>query len=134
VRGSRCFERPYCSRYCCSEAIKNALKLKELDPEKDITILYRDIRTYGLKEDFYKKARELNVKFIRFDEERKPEVKVEGGKVTVSVFDPVMNEPVDLRADILALSVGTVPTRKTRPSARCSRSPRTRTVSSWRPT
>jgi heterodisulfide reductase subunit A len=107
--GSRCFERPYCSRYCCSEAIKNALKLKELDPEKDITILYRDIRTYGLKEDFYKKARELNVKFVRFDEDRKPEVKVDGGKVTVSVFDPVMNEPVDLKADILALSVGTVP-------------------------
>ena len=107
--GSRSFERPYCSRYCCSEAIKNALKLKELDPEKDITILYRDIRTYGLKEDFYKKARELNVKFIRFDEERKPEVKVDGGKVTVSVFDPVMNDPVDLRADVLALSVGTVP-------------------------
>ena len=107
--GSRNFERPYCSRYCCSEAIKNALKLKELDPEKDVTILYRDIRTYGLKEDFYKKARELNVKFVRFDEERKPEVKVDGGKVTVSVFDPVMNEPVDLRADILALSVGTVP-------------------------
>jgi len=107
--GSRSFERPYCSRYCCSEAIKNALKLKELDPEKDVTILYRDIRTYGLKEDFYKKARELNVKFVRFDEERKPEVKVDGGKVTVSVFDPVMNEPVDLRADILALSVGTVP-------------------------
>ncbi len=107
--GSRSFERPYCSRYCCSEAIKNALKLKELDPEKDITILYRDIRTYGLKEDFYKRARELNVKFVRFDEERKPEVKVDGGKVTVSVFDHVMNEPVDLKADILALSVGAAP-------------------------
>ncbi len=55
--GSRIPERPYCSRYCCSEAIKNALKLKEADPEKDITILYRDIRTFGLKEDYYKKAR-----------------------------------------------------------------------------
>jgi heterodisulfide reductase subunit A len=107
--GSRSFERPYCSRYCCSEAIKNALKLKELDPEKDITILYRDIRTYGLKEDFYKRARELNVKFVRFDEERKPEVKADGGKVIVSVFDHVMNETVDLKADILALSVGAAP-------------------------
>ncbi len=107
--GSRNDERPYCSRYCCSEAIKNALKLKEADPNKDITVIYRDIRTYGLKEDYYKKARELNVKFIRYDENRKPEVSTDGTKLTVKIFDPILNESVELKTALLALSVGTVP-------------------------
>jgi heterodisulfide reductase subunit A2 len=107
--GSRTNERPYCSRYCCSEAMKNALKLKEMDPGKDVTIIYRDIRTFGLKEDYYKKARELNVKFVRYDEDRKPEVTDNGGKLAIKVFDPIMNAPVTLNADYLALSVGTVP-------------------------
>ncbi len=107
--GSRIPERPYCSRYCCSEAIKNALKLKEADPAREITILYRDIRTFGLKEDYYKRAREADIRFVRYDEERKPEVKEENGRISVSVFDPILNEPVALKADLLALSVGTVP-------------------------
>jgi heterodisulfide reductase subunit A-like polyferredoxin len=107
--GSRCAERPYCSRYCCSEAIKNALMLKEADPKRDVTILYRDIRTFGLKEDYYKKARELNVKFIQFDEDRKPDVRLNGKHLVVSVFDPIMNEPADIQADMLVLSVGTAP-------------------------
>jgi len=107
--GSRTKERPYCSRYCCSEAMKNALKLKEMDPEKDVTIIYRDVRTFGLKEDFYKKARELNVKFIRYDEDRKPEVSEAGGKISIRVFDPILNDYVTLATDLLALSVGTVP-------------------------
>jgi len=107
--GSRTKERPYCSRYCCSEAMKNALKLKELDPHKDVTIIYRDVRTFGLKEDFYKKARELNVKFIRYDEDRTPEVKDQGGTLSIRVFDPILNDYVTLKSDILALSVGTIP-------------------------
>jgi heterodisulfide reductase subunit A len=107
--GSRTPERPYCSRYCCSEAMKNALKLKEMDPNKDVTIIYRDIRTFGLKEDYYKKARELNVKFIRYDEDRKPEISQKGDRVVVRAFDPILNASVDLPADLLALSVGTVP-------------------------
>ena len=107
--GSRDATRPYCSRVCCSQAIKNALKLKEADPQKDVTIIYRDIRTYGLKEDYYKKAREMNVRFIRYDEDRKPEVREEGEGVVVSVFDPILNDSVEIKADILALSVATVP-------------------------
>ena len=107
--GSRNAERPYCSRYCCSEAIKNVLALKQADPAKDITVIYRDIRTFGLKEDYYKQAREANVKFVRYDEDRKPEVKSEGGRVSVTVFDPILNEPVKIETDLLALSVGTVP-------------------------
>jgi len=107
--GSRNAERPYCSRYCCSEAIKNVLALKQADPAKDITVIYRDIRTFGLKEDYYKQAREANVKFVRYDEDRKPEVKSEDGRVSVTVFDPILNEPVKIETDLLALSVGTVP-------------------------
>ncbi len=105
--GSRTAERPYCSRYCCTEALKNALKLKEDNPDRDITILYRDIRTYGFKEDYYKKAREANIKFICYeDEDRKPEVSSNGSKVSVKVFDPILNERVEIETDLLALSVG----------------------------
>ncbi|MBA4423439.1 MAG: 4Fe-4S ferredoxin, partial [Syntrophus sp. (in: bacteria)] len=107
--GSRIAERPWCSRYCCSEAIKNALKLKEVDPTREVTVIYRDVRTFGLKEDYYKKAREADVRFVRYDEERKPEVKAAGDKIAVSVFDPILNEAIEIRADLLALSVGTVP-------------------------
>jgi heterodisulfide reductase subunit A len=107
--GSRDKERPYCSRYCCSEAIKNALELKEADPSRDITIIYRDIRTFAFKEDYYKKARELNVKFISYEENRKPEVIASGDKVEVRIFDPILNEEISLPADLVALSVGVVP-------------------------
>ncbi|MHB9099319.1 MAG: NAD(P)-binding protein, partial [Syntrophales bacterium] len=101
--GSRTAERPWCSRYCCSEAIKNALKLKEADPAREVTVIYRDIRTFGLKEDYYKRAREADVRFVRYDEERKPEVKAAGDGIAVSVFDPILNETVEIRADLLAL-------------------------------
>jgi len=107
--GSREAERPYCSRYCCSQAVKNALKLKESDPDREVTIIYRDIRTFGLKEDYYKKARERDVRFIRYEEDRKPEVIEDGHGVIVSVYDPVLNEPVEIRGDILALAVATLP-------------------------
>ncbi|MBI5015591.1 MAG: FAD-dependent oxidoreductase [Deltaproteobacteria bacterium] len=107
--GSRSPEHPYCSRYCCSEAIKNALKLKEADPNRQVTVLYRDVRTYGLKEDYYRRARELGVEFVRYDEDRKPEVRERGGRLGVKVFDPVLNEPVELEADLVALSVGAAP-------------------------
>ena len=107
--GSRDKERPYCSRYCCSEAVKNALELKAADPSRDITIIYRDIRTFAFKEDYYKKAREENIKFISYEEDRKPEVVASGDKVEVKIFDPILNEAVVLPADVVALSVGVVP-------------------------
>ena len=107
--GARDKERPYCSRYCCSEAVKNALELKAADPSRDITIIYRDIRTFAFKEDYYKKARELNIKFISYEEDRKPEVVASGDKVEVKVFDPILNEQVNLPADVVALSIGVVP-------------------------
>ncbi len=106
--GSRNDERPYCSRICCVEAIKNALALKEKNPDMDIYILYRDIRTYGFKEEFYRRAREKGVIFIRYTPEREPVVAMKDGKLTVSVLEPVLNMTIDLTPDMLVLSSGVV--------------------------
>ncbi|MBA7673895.1 tRNA 5-methylaminomethyl-2-thiouridine biosynthesis bifunctional protein MnmC [subsurface metagenome] len=106
--GSRDEERPYCSRVCCSEAIKNALKIKELSPETNIYILFRDIRTYGFRESYYTKARQQNVMFIRFDEDRKPEVTKNGNGLNVEIFDLTLKKPIKISADLLVLSAGIV--------------------------
>ena len=85
--GSREEEHPYCSRVCCSTAVANALKIKEISPRTEVIILYRDMRTYGQKELYYKKAREAGVRFIRFEPEAQPEVEIADGKLEVTVFD-----------------------------------------------
>ncbi|MDO8567296.1 MAG: FAD-dependent oxidoreductase, partial [Dehalococcoidales bacterium] len=85
--GSREEEHMYCSRVCCTQAIKNALRLKKENPETEVYILYRDIRTYGKQELFYREAREKGVLFVRYDEKRKPEVTQASGKLAVKVFD-----------------------------------------------
>jgi heterodisulfide reductase subunit A len=107
--GSRNEERPYCSRLCCSAAIKNALKIKALDPEINIYILYRDVRTYGLLEDYYTKAREAGIFFIRYDLESKPEVSIEKGALKISVHDPSLGERLDLNPQLLVLSTAVIP-------------------------
>jgi heterodisulfide reductase subunit A-like polyferredoxin len=107
--GSRNDEHPYCSRLCCSAAIKNALKIKALDPEINIYILYRDIRTYGLLEEYYTKAREAGVLFIRYDPDHKPEVRIEQGALKVSVHDPSLGEELDLNPQLLVLSAAVIP-------------------------
>ncbi len=96
----------YCSRLCCQEPIKNSLKIKELNPDVNIYVLYRDIRTYGFNELFYLQAREKGVTFIRYDVEKKPEVKEAGNRLTVSVFDITLGDTVELPADRLILSAG----------------------------
>ena len=120
--GSRNDERPYCSRVCCTQAVKNALKIKEINPQAKIFILYRDIRTYGLKEKYYTKAREKGIIFIRYDKEKPPEVKevasnelkdqVAAGfslrNLQVKVFDPLLGEEIELQPDILVLSMATL--------------------------
>ena len=75
--GSREPDRPYCSRICCAEAVKNAIELKELNPDTDVYVLYRDIRTYGMREEYYRKARELGVVFIRYSPDQQPDVRLE---------------------------------------------------------
>jgi len=116
--GSRNGERPYCSRVCCSQSIKNALKLKEIKPEMNIYILYRDMRTYGFKEDYYQEARRRGVIFLRYDLDHKPEVRTvkENGQylLRVKVYDPVMGEEFIIKADILALGVATIPSAELR--------------------
>jgi heterodisulfide reductase subunit A2 len=111
--GCRNEERNYCSRVCCSQAIKNALKLKEMKPEMDIYILFRDMRTYGLMEDYYRDASEKDIKFIRYEPEDPPQVEaveVEGRHVVrVSVTDPILGQGLAIDADYLALAAAVIP-------------------------
>ena len=105
--GSRNSERPNCSRTCCATAVKNSLKLKELNPDAEITILYRDVRTYGLAEPYYAKAREQGVLFVRYEPEEKPEVTLDGQKLTVSFMDKVIRERMNITPDFVVLSAAT---------------------------
>jgi len=107
--GSRNDDRPYCSRICCSEAIKNALKLKSTAPEKNVYVLYRDIRTYGFKEDYYEKAREAGILFIRYDPEREPRLETGGNGLGVVVHEPILHDDLLIQTDLLVLSPGIVP-------------------------
>jgi heterodisulfide reductase subunit A len=107
--GSRDKERPYCSRICCSESIKNALKIKEISPDTNVYILYRDIRTYGFRESYYTKARQQNVIFIRYEQDIKPEVSRNGSGLQVEVFDQTLRMPIEISADLVILSAGIVP-------------------------
>jgi len=101
----------YCSRICCTTALKNALKLKELDPKADVTVIYRDIRTYGFKERLYTEARRAGVRFVHYDFDRKPEVHLNGpgSPVTVDLLDPILNRKLRLTPDLLVLSMPIVP-------------------------
>ncbi|MCB2226703.1 MAG: FAD-dependent oxidoreductase [Desulfarculaceae bacterium] len=112
--GCRNEERGYCSRVCCGESIKNALALKEADPEREVYILFRDMRTYGFKEDYYREASEKGVRFIRYTPEDPPRVEAtdddEGRPVLrVSLTDPVLAEELAIDADLLALAAAVVP-------------------------
>ncbi len=110
--GSRNEERNYCSRICCSESIKNALTLKEINPKMDIYILFRDIRTYGFKEDYYREAANKDVRFIRYELEDKPQVETveENGRqiLRVTVTDQLLGKRLEIDTDILALAAATI--------------------------
>ncbi|MGD0507736.1 MAG: FAD-dependent oxidoreductase, partial [Terriglobales bacterium] len=107
--GSRDADHPYCSRVCCAEAIKNALKIKEVSPQTHVYVLYRDIRTYGFKESYYTKARQQGVVFVRYDEDRKPEVSRNSEKLYVAVYDQTLGMPIAISADLVVLSAGIHP-------------------------
>ncbi len=102
--GSREDEHLYCSRVCCSEAVKNALRLKELNPETQVVVLYRDMRTYGFNEVAYRRAREAGVLFLRYDVDGKPKVREQDGALEVMAEDSVLGRPVLLKPDLLVLS------------------------------
>ena len=107
--GSRDEERPYCSRVCCSQALKNALNLKERNPEIDIIVLHRDVMSYGFKEEYYSQAREKGVLFISYDLDRKPEVAIDGEKPAVQTMEPTTGGLLKIEPDLLVLSTGIVP-------------------------
>ncbi|MBN2034329.1 MAG: CoB--CoM heterodisulfide reductase iron-sulfur subunit A family protein, partial [Deltaproteobacteria bacterium] len=106
--GSRCPENPNCSRICCQSAVKNALRLIEINPSIRVYVLYRDMRTYGFQEDYYRKARERGVFFFRYNEKEKPLVRVNGRKIDVAFKDPILEREMEISADCLALSTGLV--------------------------
>jgi heterodisulfide reductase subunit A-like polyferredoxin len=108
--GSRNDENPNCSRICCQGAVKHALELKRLNPEIDVVVLYRDIRTYGVLEDYYTKARQSGVLFVRYGENSPPQVAPDGdGPLSVSFMDHVLRRPVTMKADAVILSAAVLP-------------------------
>jgi len=104
--GSRNEENPNCSRICCQSAVKNALQIKKLNPETDVFVLYRDIRTYGLMEEYYREARRLGVLFFRFDKDHPPQVESTENGLMVRFKDHVLQREIQASADIVALSTG----------------------------
>jgi len=105
--GSRDTDHPYCSRVCCTQALKNALAIKRQAPDTRIILLYRDIRTYGFREKTYLEARQAGVIFLEYDEDNKPQVTpAVGGLLNISVAVQPENDMVSLHADWLVLSTG----------------------------
>ena len=107
--GSREEQRPYCSRICCQQAIKNAIVLKKIRPEIEVCVLYRDVRAYGFLEEHYRTARDMGVRFIRYDENQKPEVSAKDSGLSVTTMDPILNIPVNIDCDLLVLAPAIVP-------------------------
>jgi heterodisulfide reductase subunit A len=104
--GSRNDENPNCSRICCQGAVKYALQLKEINPDMDVVILYRDMRTYGFLEDFYRESRDKGVLFSRFDPENPPQVSSDNGQLSVTFVDHVLGRPISMGVDAVVLSAG----------------------------
>ena len=107
--GSRIPEHPNCSRICCSVAVKNALKIKEKNPDAKVTVLYRDIRTYGLMEKYYTQARNQGIEFIQYDLDSKPDLNLEEGKLLLKVKDKILGEEIRFRPDLVVLASAILP-------------------------
>jgi len=107
--GSRNEEVPYCSRVCCSNAVKNAIDIKKASPATEVYILHKDIRTYGFREDLYREAGDLGVNFLRFPEGTMPTIETKSGQLEVTSFDTVLKDNVLIKPDLLVLSVGIRP-------------------------
>ncbi|MBW2123907.1 MAG: CoB--CoM heterodisulfide reductase iron-sulfur subunit A family protein, partial [Deltaproteobacteria bacterium] len=104
--GSRDEQHPYCSRICCGQAVKNALKLKRMNPDLLVVVLYRDVRTYGFYETSYEEARNQGVIFVRYEPDNKPRVACVDDALEIRFDDPVAGEQIRLEIDLLVLSVG----------------------------
>jgi heterodisulfide reductase subunit A len=106
---SREGDRNYCSRVCCASALKNALFLKEKNPDLDVVILYRDLMSYGFMESGYTQARKAGVIFIQYTTDARPSVAGGDGKPSITVTDPILGREITLNPDLLVLSTGVVP-------------------------
>ncbi|MCG2740385.1 MAG: FAD-dependent oxidoreductase, partial [Syntrophaceae bacterium] len=107
--GSRNEKHPSCSRTCCATAVKNALKLKKINPAMNIRILYRDIRTFGFLETYYTQARREGIVFVRYDPEESPEIRKEGETLMISFEDKILKERMTLKPDLIVLSSASIP-------------------------
>ena len=111
--GCRQQDRNYCARICCNQSIKNALKLKKINPAMDVYILFRDIRSYGFAEDYYREASNSDVRFIRYEPENKPQVEAvtaEGRPVLrVAIDDPILGQKIAIDADFVSLAAAVIP-------------------------
>jgi heterodisulfide reductase subunit A len=107
--GSRIPDRPYCSTVCCTQSIKSALTLKEMNPEMDVFVLYRDIRSYGLREDLYRIARSAGIIFIRYNSDKAFNVALEQEDLQVTFTDRVLGRQMEIRPDLLILASAIVP-------------------------
>jgi heterodisulfide reductase subunit A len=104
--GSREPDRPYCSKVCCTHSIHSALQFKDINPDVNVYVLYRDIRTYGKREDIYREARSRGVIFFRYDSDQKPLVEVDDNRVNVIFNDLILDRMLSVSADILCLATG----------------------------
>jgi heterodisulfide reductase subunit A len=107
--GSREADRPYCSRVCCTDAVKNALAIKEAHPDANVYVLYRDMRTYGFKESLYERARAAGAIFIRYDLEHKPTVSSGADCLVVRTRDHILDMDMEIEADLVVLAPAIVP-------------------------
>jgi heterodisulfide reductase subunit A len=107
--GSRGEDLSYCSKVCCGQAVKNAIQIMDCNPSADITVLFRDMRTYGFMEDAYNLAREKGVSFVHFDGNNPPDVTERDGRLRVEFWDKLLGEKMTLEPDLLVLGVGIVP-------------------------
>ena len=119
----QCVRRPgrveYCSRTCCTNTMKNATRIKLLNPDCRVVVLYKDIITYGFREAFYTEARRRGVIFVRYDEDHMPQVEVNGtGELKVVAWEPSLKEEIVLHPDLLALSMAIEPAEGTEELAR----------------
>lgn len=107
--GSREPDRPYCSKVCCTHTMKSALKLKEMNPEMDVYVLYRDIRTYGQRETLYREARNRGVVFIRYGLEQKPALEKVNDAISITIKDHILDRDILISADLVVLASAIVP-------------------------
>jgi len=110
--GSRIKERPYCSKVCCTHSVLNALKLKEINPQVDVYVVYRDMRTYGLREDLYREARAKGILFIRYDDNKELRVNEDKEDLQVLFTSYVLNREMEIRPDLLILATAIVPPKE----------------------